>query len=328
MTLLELIDSQQYKLAIEQCLNLINEGQKLNDESTCLTGYVYLGIIYTRQKKYAESKKIFDDNYLEIIDECKSYWVGTELVNTYLMFGELEAANIYLNAYLEENTNDFRVLYLKGHVLYLKKEFEESIKLLLRAFDINNSNKGLLYNIAMAYQELGKDENAFHHFELAYQAGNNKAIDEIIKLLFVRTGICDFENCENPCCKAVKLKGVNALTVTNLQSFNGLVINDKRNSCWLKSDEDKNGQWIFECKNFGENNFCNDYENRPQTCRDYPSSMVSIRSCCSYKFELKENPISFKLKTVLFVVLDLLKAYKYSKDKEILLKLNSRLLSS
>lgn len=327
MTLQELINAKLYDEAIEQCIVLIENGQVTNDQSESLTGYVYLGIIYTHQKKYDQSRQIFDEHYLEIIDECTNYWVGTELVNTYLMFGELKAALNYLNVFLKENPTDFKGLYLKGHILYLKKEFNNSLEALQKAFTINHKNKGLLYNIAIVYQELGNNIEGFRFFELAYQVGNTKAIEEIVKVLFERTGFCDYQNCANPCCKAVKLKGINAHTVANAQSLNSLIISDKRNSCWYKSDEDEKGHWIFECKNFGENNFCNDYENRPQTCRDYPSSIISTRSCCSYKFKLKENSIGFTSASVLYVVLDILEAYKYKEAKEKLLKQNKHILN-
>jgi tetratricopeptide (TPR) repeat protein len=325
MSLIKLIDSKQYDEAIKQCNNLINEGINNEDDSTILTGYVYLAITYTRQNKFKKSRNIFDEYYLEILDECTSFWVGTELVNTYLVYGELKAPLNYLNEYLKQNPDDFKGLYLKGHVLYIKKDYNESIEALQAALKINKSNKGLLYNIAMVHAELGNEEQAFRYFEHAYQAGNNKAVEEIVKLLFNRTGFCDYENCENPCCTKVKLKGTNALTISNKQSFKSILINDPRNSCWIKSGKTKKGHWVFECKNFGENNFCNDYENRPETCRDYPSSLIVKRACCSYNFELKENPVLFKSKSTLAVTLDILDGYKYHQAKEQLLSQNSDL---
>ncbi len=328
MSLIKLIDSQKYDEAIKQCKKLIKDGINSGDEPTRLTGYVYLAIVYARQNKIKKSRAIFDEYYLEILDECTSFWTGTELVNTYLAYGELKAPLNYLNEYLKQNPGDFKGLYLKGHVHYLRKEYDESMKALQKAVEINISNKGLLYNIAMVYKELGNAEQAFRYFELAYEAGNNKAAEEIIKLLFKRIGFCDYENCENSCCTKVKLKGVNALTVSNKQSFKSLVINDPRNNCWIKSCKTKKGHWVFECKNFGEKNFCNDYENRPETCRDYPSSLIVKRACCSYNFELKENPVPFKSKSSLAVVLDILENYKYKNAKEKLLIRNKELLKS
>ncbi|NJO87508.1 MAG: tetratricopeptide repeat protein [Chloroflexia bacterium] len=328
MSLIKLIDAKKYDEAITQCKKLIQDGINTGDESTSLTGYVYLAIVYTRQNKFKKSRNIFDEYYLEITDECTSFWVGTELVNTYLTYGELKAPLNYLNEYIKHNPDDFKGLYLKGHVLYLRKEYDKALEVLQKAFQINKTNKGLLYNLAMVYQEIGNEEQAFRYFELAYEAGNNKAIEEIIKLLFNRKGFCDYENCENPCCTKVKLKGINALTITNKQGFKALVINNPQNNCWIKSGKTKKGHWVFECKNFGENNFCNDYENRPETCRDYPSSLIVKRACCSYNFEVKENSILFKSKATLTIVLDILENYKYQSAKEQLLLQNKVLLKS
>lgn len=317
MSLQKLINEKKYQEAIEQCQNLISDGIKIEDEEQILTGKVYLAIIYTLQKKYGESIKIFDENYLEILDECKYYWLGTELVNTYLLYGKHTAALNYINAYLTENPNNFKALYLKGHILYLSKNFEESIETLMLANSIISSNKGLLYNLAMNFVELNEHQNAIFFFEKAYLAGNDKAIEEIIKLLFERTGMCDYANCGEPCCKSVKLKGVNAQNIASQESFESLKIADPRNSCWYKKAEDSKGHWLFECRNFGEGNFCIDHVNRPQTCRDYPSSILVLRKSCSYQFDMINVEYKFKSKGVVMVLMDILKSYQFIEESKI-----------
>lgn len=328
MSLIKLIDAKKYDEAIKQCKKLIQEGINTGDESTVLMGNVYLAITYTRQNKFKRSRNIFDEYYLEIVDDYTEFWVGTELVNTYLTYGELKAPLNYLNEYLKKNPDDFKGLYLKGHVLYLKMDYEKSLEFLQDALKINQSNKGLLYNVAMVYKELGNEEQAFRYFELAYEAGNNRAPEEIIKMLFERKGFCDYENCANPCCTKVKLKGLNALPISNKQSFKALILNDNRNNCWIKSGKTKKGHWVFECKNFGENNFCKDYENRPDTCRDYPSSPLVKRDCCSYSFELEQNPITFKSSSTLAVIMDILDAYNYPDAKKQLMLQNKELIKA
>lgn len=325
MSLQKLINKKRFDEAIDQCLELISSGLKIEDDEQVLTGKVYLAIIYTQQKRYSESIKIFDDNYLEILDECKYYWLGTELVNTYLLHGKYIAALNYINAFISENPDNFKALYLKGHILYLAKNFEESVETLMLANSINNSNKGVLYNLAMNFVELNQFQNAVFFFEKAYIAGNDKAIEEIVKLLFERTGICDYANCGEPCCKSVKLKGVNAQNIKTQEAFESLKIADPRNSCWYKNSEDSKGHWIFECKNFGEGNFCIDHVNRPQTCRDYPSSILLLRKSCSYHFSMINHKYKFSSKDVVMVLIDILESYKFTEESKELYKQNINL---
>ena len=314
MTLNQLISSKNYSKAIKICEDLILEGQVNNDNSTRLTGLVYLIIIYTQQKDYDKSKKIIFDNFLEILSECKEYWTGKELIETCLFFNETSKAQEYNNAYLRYNPKDLKALLNKANILYLSKQYKAAFVVLKDINKLDSENDLVYYLLGLIHIALSNESKAFRCFERSFDLGNNKAIHEIAKLLFVRTGECDFENCTDCCCKGVLLKGIDGNFIKNNIALSTLVRHDNRNNCWSKININTKGYWVFECKLLGEANFCKGYENRPEVCHDYPSSILTTRSACSYHFELKNNIPKFKSKNTLNVILHLLKTYGYENE--------------
>lgn len=314
MNINQLIENKQYDLAIKECKALIADAELDDDFQAKLTGLVYLGIVYTKQKKYWKSKEIFDYNFDDIVAECKFYWQGQELIDTFVYFNEKEKAETYVDAFLSENRNNVKAYLSKGMLLFDKEKYDEAKKVLGVAVSIQPNNKQILYTLGLIHTKLNNKQQALDFFEKSFELGYEASITEIIKLLFERTGSCDYENCTDTCCKDVILKGADGKTINSVNSFNQLLNNDSRNSCWIKSKVNAKGNWIFECKNLGENNFCNDYSNRPENCRTYPSSILNTRKACSYKFELVNEKYNFKSKNTLTVILHVLKGYGYSKE--------------
>lgn len=327
MNLNQLIQSKQYDKAIQECKALIADAELEDDNSSKLTGLVYLGIIFTQQELFYKSKEIFDNNFEEIISECNHFWNGKELTETYLHYNEIDKALLYNQAFLEQNPTNGRTIITIGHLLYLKADYLNALKTLEKANSFDNNNAQVYYLIASINLKLNNKKLAFENFEKAFDLGYEKSINEIIKLLFSRTGICDFENCTDCCCEGVILKGVDGKTINNEESLNLLVNNDKRNNCWFKNKTNAKGHWIFECNNLGMNNFCNNYQMRPNTCRDYPSSIMNTRTACSFNFKLNDNSFTFSSSNTLKVILHILKALKYDAEMNLLAKKNKLLLS-
>lgn len=328
MNINQLIENKQYDLAIKECKSLIADAELDDDFQAKLTGLVYLGIIYTKQEKYWKSKEIFDYNFDDIVAECRFYWLGQELIDTYIYFNEKDKAEQYVNAFLSENRNNTKAYLSKGMLLYDKEKYDEAEKVLTVAQTIQANNKQILYTQGLIQTKLNNKQRAIKLFEQSFDLGYEASIVEIIKLLFERTGKCDFENCKDTCCKGVILKGTNGKTINKEISFNQLINNDSRNSCWIKSKETTKGNWIFECKKLGENNFCNDYANRPENCRSYPSSILNTRKSCSYRFELNKENIKFCSKNTLNVVLHILKTYGFHSEMNLLATINKQLLQA
>jgi len=325
MNLNQLIQSKQYERAINECKALIADAELDDDKSAKLTGLVYLGIIYTQQCLYHKSKNIFDTHFEEIVSECKFYWSGKELIDTYIHYNESNKAELYCDAYLENN-KDYKALLTKGNLLFKRKEYSFAIDILQQANNLNPNNKHVLFSLGLSYIKQNNNQEALKYFEKSFDLGLEKSISEIVKILFTRTGYCDYDNCTNCCCKGVILKGSDGKTINNKESFNQLIANDSRNLCWTKDRENSKGTWVFECKNLKSNNYCSDYDMRPNTCRDYPSSILTTRPACSYTFKLKSDPLKFSSKNTLKVILHVLKAYKYESEMDLLLNNNENLL--
>lgn len=325
MNINQLIQSKQYERAINECKALIADAELDEDQAGKLTGLVYLGIIYTQQGFYQKSKNIFDSYFNKIVSECKFYWSGKELIDTYIFYNEPEKAESYIDAYLDHN-KDYKILLSKGNLLFKSKKFTEAIEILQQANSLNPDHKQILFSLGLTYVQLNNDQKAFEYFEKSFDLGLDNSIYEILKILFVRTGNCDFENCSDTCCKGVVLKGIDGKTINSENSYNQLCNNDNRNSCWIKSEVNSKGNWVFECKNLGSNNFCNDYENRPENCRSYPSSILNTRKACSYKFKLTDKNFRFKSTNCFKVVLHILKAYNYHAEIKELSMLNKNLI--
>jgi tetratricopeptide (TPR) repeat protein len=313
MNLNQLIQSKQYERAIHECKALIADAELDNDKSAKLTGLVYLGIIYTKQGVFHKSKDLFDTHFNDIVSECKFYWSGKELVDTYVFYNELEKAESYIDAYIDNN-KDSKALLTKGNLLYKRKEYSEAIEILQQANSLEPNNKQILFSLGITEVELKNNQEAFKYFEKSFDLGLDDSIAEIVKLLFRRTGTCDYENCVDTCCKAVILTGIDGKSVKDENSFNLLMNNDSRNKCWIKNKSNSDTPWVFECKNLGLNNYCNDYDKRPENCHSYPSSILNTRTACSYTFELADKNILFSSTNCFKVVLHILKAYNYESE--------------
>jgi tetratricopeptide (TPR) repeat protein len=309
----QLIQSKQYEKAINECKSLIADAELDDDKSAKLTGLVYLGIIYTQQGFFYKSKDLFDTHFNDIVSECKFYWLGKELVDTYVFYNELGKAESYIDAYIDNN-KDSKALLTKGNLLYKRKEYSKTIKILQQADSLDPNNKQILFSIGLSHAQLKNNQEAFKYFEKSFDLGLDDSIPEIMKLIFTRTGTCDYENCTDTCCNAAILMGIDGKPINNENSFNLLLNSDSRNTCWIKQGSNSENPWIFDCKNLGTDIFCNDYENRPENCRSYPSSILNTRKACSYKFELADKNIEFSSTNCFKVVLHILKAYNYEPE--------------
>ncbi len=326
MNLNQLIQLGLYEEAINECKAIINDADLDDDNQGKLTGLVYLGIIYTKQGLYHKSKDIFDTNYEDILSECRFYWNGKELADTYLYYKEYDKIENYITSYLDQNPDDIKAFLIKGHIFFHKKMFEQALQVFHQANKLSSGNAQILYGAGLCCVQLEKWQSALKYFEQAFDLGYQKAIEEIFKIIFTREGCCDYINCTDTCCKNVMLKGIDGKTIQNNANFELLLQNDERNTCWNKDRSNSKGDWIFECKNLGENNYCNNYEMRPDTCRDYPSSILTTRSACSYSFILNNNLPKFNSSKTLNVVLHILREYQYISEMNHLIKLNKDLL--
>jgi tetratricopeptide (TPR) repeat protein len=326
MNLNKLIQSKQYEKAINECKSLIADAELDDDKSAKLTGLVYLGIIYTQQGFFYKSKDLFDTHFNDIVSECKFYWSGKELIDTYVFYNELGKAESYIDAYIDNN-KDSKALLTKGNLLYKRKEYSEAIEILQQANSLEPNNKQILFSLGVTEVELKNNQKAFKYFEKSFDLGLDDSISEIMKLIFTRTATCNYKNCIDTCCKKVILTGIDGKSVNDENSFNLLLNNDSRNKCWIKQESNSENPWIFDCKNLGTNNICTDYENRPENCRSYPSSILNMRKACSYKFELADKNILFSSTNCFKVVLHILKTYKYESEMNQILNDNKTLLS-
>ncbi len=235
----------------------------------------------------------------------------------------------YSEALLEINkkidNGEYKYYFQKALVLYYLKEFAESERIYRVLYKQNKESGDLIYSLALVLKAQNKTTEAFEFLQLAYEKGNDQSIFDVINLIFERKGDCDYENCKDCCCKNVKLKGLDGLFVKDTLSFERLMANPNENQGWQKSGESFKGEWIFACRHLGENNVCKIYQERPQVCRDYPSGVLSLKKACSYYFELIPDIPKFTSKVVFDVVIDILQAYNYLKEKEILLNHNSHL---
>lgn len=315
MNLNQLIQSKQYKKAINECKSLIADADLDDDKSAKLTGLVYLGIIYTQQGFFHKSKDLFDTHFNDIVSECKFYWSGQELIDTYVFYNELEKAESYIDAYIDNN-KDSKALLTKGNLLYKRNEYFEAIEILQQANSLEPNNKQILFSLGLSHAQLNNNQEAFKYFEESFDLGLDDSISEIMKLMFTRTGTCDYKNCTDTCCNAVILMGIDGKPINNENSFNLLVNSDSRNACWLKQESNSENPWVFDCKNLGTDILCTDYENRPENCRSYPSSILTTRKACSYTFELTNKNIVFSSTNCFKVVLHILKAYNYESEIE------------
>ncbi len=239
-------------------------------------------------------------------------------ISDYINTGNYDKALILIEEIIAKNPNDEKKLYEKAIVLFHLNRLDEAEEIFLHLYKTNSKSGHLLFSMALVTQSLHKTKKAFRLFELAYENGNNESIYKILNMLFERKGICDYANCSDSCCKNTLLKGIDAKRIRSQESFDRLMANPETNSGWQKKSENKKGEWIFECKHVDKNNFCSVYNNRPQICKDFPSGILSLKSACSYYFELKEKTPKFSSAKTYAVIIDILKAYKYTKEIKVL----------
>lgn len=230
-----------------------------------------------------------------------------------------------INEKIEDGNKQFSIYYQKVLVLFYLKDFSASEKLYEQLIKINPNSGDLLYSAALVYKAQNNIFKAIKKLELAFEKGNNQSIYEIINLIFERKGFCDYQNCTDCCCSNVLLKGTDGKYVSNQGSFEQVMSNPYENQGWQKTGKNKKGEWIFACKHLGENNVCKIYQSIPQICKDYPSGILSMKKSCTYYFELKQKLPKFNSVQTLAVILDILDAYKYHNEKEILAKQNLHL---
>lgn len=101
--------------------------------------------------------------------------------------------------------------------------------------------------------------------------------------LFAMGGACQHSG---QCCSALILFKQGRRIQTESE-FTRLKEEDSSYTCF-KPVQAVNGRIIsFNCSNLTETNYCSDYNNRPQLCRDYPLSSFfnydTIREGCGYK---------------------------------------------
>ncbi|MBN2894249.1 MAG: tetratricopeptide repeat protein [Bacteroidales bacterium] len=241
-------------------------------------------------------------------------------INNLIISGKYKEALEEINSKKEkgEATNYFQ----EALVLYHLKEYEKAENIYEELYKNSQDSGDLINSLALVYKALNKTDKAFLFFQLAFEKGSNQSIYEILNMLFERKGICDYLNCKNSCCNNVILKGVAGKIIKDIFSFERLMANPNQNHGWQKVSENKKGEWIFACKHVDDKNVCKIYDSRPQICRDYPSGIFSLKPECSYYFELIENLPKFESKSTLAVVLDILEAFGYQKEKQ---KLESNL---
>ena len=326
MDLKQLIKSEQYDRAIEECKAIIADADLEDDKEGKLTGLIYLGIVYTKQKAYFRSKAIFDLHFDTILANATLYWDGKELIETYQFYSDFSKAHTYVVTFLKHNPKHIDNIVVRSFLLYQQKYFNQALESFIEAEKLNPNNARIHYGIGLIYKQKEQLNDAFYCFEKAFDLGYEKAIYELLKLLFVRQGYCDFENCTDCCCKGVLLKGIDGKTISSDLGLTLLLEKDSRNKCWQHQSINNKGNWVFSCKNLGEQNICNDYNMRPDTCRDYPTSIITSRKACSYHFKLNNKLLLFKSKNCLRVIIHILKAYAYLNEVQVLLKQNQKLI--
>ncbi len=246
-------------------------------------------------------------------------------ISQYIETGNYQKALQLVDELIDSNQKNDKILFTKATILYHLKKYKEAENIFMELYDKNKNSGILFYSMALVALELNQKEKAFYLLELAYLNGNDQSIYKIINLLFEKNGICDYANCKESCCKSVVLKGSDGDMIKDEQSFKRLISNPKQNNAWVKIGENKKNEWIFSCNNLGEGNFCKIHNSRSDACRDFPVGILSLKPVCSYYFRLSNELVKFRTKQTLAVVLDILEAYNYKKEKQIIMDFNENI---
>lgn len=99
----------------------------------------------------------------------------------------------------------------------------------------------------------------------------------------ILTGHC--QQC-GTCCRRLQLEQKNHW-LRSKREFRALVKAHPEFSRFVICDRDRQGLLVFNCQSLGADNRCQDYENRPQLCRDFPNKGIffcggSLPKGCGY----------------------------------------------
>jgi len=92
----------------------------------------------------------------------------------------------------------------------------------------------------------------------------------LTKKELILTGQC--RQC-GACCRRLQLKS-GKKWLRSKRDFNSLVKRQPEFACFEIRGRDPQRLLIFNCTNLGTDNRCQDYNNRPQLCRDFPSKAI------------------------------------------------------
>jgi tetratricopeptide (TPR) repeat protein len=272
---------------------------------------IYKAICLFRLDELAACRHIFNEYFTFLTENISKKWDGKELVSTYLAFNELDKALLYLDSYLKFNPSNDAVLFQKCSLLYKANQYEHAIPILEELLLRKSNNAEVQFLLGLNLVSINPNRS-FQLFEHALANGKDEALTEIMKLLLVRKGICDYKNCTNCCCKGVSLKGSDGKFITNANALKILQETDERNTCWFPSGTTKDNVMVFNCKHHNSDNSCAAYSQRPQVCIDYPAHILQLRKACSYYFELKEDTPAFSTTLAYKVVKEFLETSGYA----------------
>ena len=165
-------------------------------------GYIYVsvGSIYENQGKYNEALSAYNKvmemcpeylyNYLNIANvqyQLSDYKSAIEnynkflatysqhrearenLAGSYLRAGDYKSAvNEYANIY-EKNPSAFKDFSKYGLALFEVKDYEKAVEFLEKAVDADPDNSSAHINLALSYQELGKNQLALSQYDVVFR---------------------------------------------------------------------------------------------------------------------------------------------------------------
>jgi len=235
-------------------------------------------------------------------------------ISQLLNSGKYKEALQAVNQKITESPENSQLFYTKATILYQIGDYALAERLYLTLYKKNRNSGELLYSLAHTALGLKQTEKGFYLLQMSYEKGYNQSVYKLLNLMFERKGECEYETCKSCCCKGVVLKGINAKPVSNQESFEELKSNPKQHKHWIKINENKKKEWVFECSQLGDKNACKIHDNRPDICRDFPAGIIALTPACSYTFQLSEPIIKFESPSVFAVIIDILEAYGYHKE--------------
>ncbi len=93
-------------------------------------------------------------------------------------------------------------------------------------------------------------------------------------------------NC-GECCRRINIRH-EGLWIRSERKFNKIAAQDPSIAKFRVIGKNSNNVLDFSCTNFGEDNLCTDYENRPDICREFPGKAVyymesPLPATCGFK---------------------------------------------